>query len=234
MRGTSTRHLKMTVDLTKATEQLTATMSGATAERLKAAVTQAATTVGVTSCPSRRGSTPTASRGVWSTRWTCPRPRSAGAEGTAATGTAKVTMEFYDFGKAIDVAIPSPEETVDLADLIGTEGVLAPGQLKRFMATSTPSDQDQLDGVGGLFEGDVDLLPLGLGEPPQHVVGALALTGRLADPDADPDEVLGVQVGHDRLQPVVAGQPAAVLHLEAGQLEVHLVVDHHQPAGSTR
>ncbi|MGH9039956.1 MAG: hypothetical protein ACRDZ3_06980 [Acidimicrobiia bacterium] len=122
VRGTSTRHLKMTVDLEKATEQLTASMSGPTAERLKLAVTRAATTVGVTQLPIE----------AWIDSDGLPRrlvyemdlskAKVAGAESAPATGTAKVTMEFYDFGKDIDVAIPPAGETVDLAELLGPGG----------------------------------------------------------------------------------------------------------------
>jgi hypothetical protein len=42
-----------------------------------------------------------------------------GAEDAAATGTAKVSMEFYDFGKDVDVAIPPADQTIDLAELLG-------------------------------------------------------------------------------------------------------------------
>lgn len=45
VRGISTRHLRMTVDLQRATEQVTSKLSGPAASRLKAAVIQAATTV---------------------------------------------------------------------------------------------------------------------------------------------------------------------------------------------
>jgi hypothetical protein len=119
VRGVSTRHLKMTVDLQKASEQLAAKISGPNAERLKAAVTQAATTVGVTTLPIE----------VWIGTDGLPRRLSyemdlskakvPGAEGAAATGTATVSMEFFDFGKDVDVAIPPVDQTIDLAELLG-------------------------------------------------------------------------------------------------------------------
>ena len=89
--------------------------------------------------------------------------------------------------------------------------------------------QDRLDGVGGLRDGDVELDPLGLGHAAQHVVGPLLPPGRLPDADADAGEVVGVQVGLDRLQPVVPGQPAAELELQPAERQVELVVHHHQP-----
>ena len=47
-----------------------------------------------------------------------------------------------------------------------------------------------------------------LGRPGQHVVdAALRAAGRLADPDADADEVLGVQVGDDRSSPLWPARP---------------------------
>jgi hypothetical protein len=42
-----------------------------------------------------------------------------GAEGAAATGMAKFSMEFFDFGEDVKVAIPPADETIDLAELLG-------------------------------------------------------------------------------------------------------------------
>ena len=66
----------------------------------------------------------------------------------------------------------------------------------------------------------------------QHVVGAaVGPARRLADPDADADEVGGVEVVADRSEAVVAGQPAADLDPDATRREVELVVDR-RPAGA--
>jgi hypothetical protein len=120
VRGISTRHLKMTVDLQKATEQIASKISGPNAERLKAAVTQAATTLGATQLPIE----------AWIDADGLPRrlvyemdlskAKVPGAEGAPATGTAKVSMEFFDFGEDVNVSIPPAGETVDLAELLGS------------------------------------------------------------------------------------------------------------------
>ncbi len=119
VRGVSTRHLKMTVDLQKASEQLGSKISGPAAERLKAAVTQAATTVGVTSMPIEAWIDADGLPRRLSYEMDLSKAKVPGAEGTAATGTAKVSMEFYDFGKDVNVAIPPLDQTIDLADLLG-------------------------------------------------------------------------------------------------------------------
>ncbi len=119
VRGVSTRHLKMTVDLQKATEQLASRLSGATAERLKAAVTQAATTVGVTQLPIEAWIDADGLPRRLAYEMDLSKAKVPGAEGAPATGTAKVHMEFFDFGEDIDVALPAPEETIDLAELLG-------------------------------------------------------------------------------------------------------------------
>jgi hypothetical protein len=120
VRGISTRHLRMTVDLQKATEQVASRLAGPNAERLKAAVTQAATTVGVTQLPIE----------AWIDSDGLPRrlvyemdlskAKVPGAEGAPAAGTAKVNMEFFDFGKDINVSIPPAGETIDLAELLAS------------------------------------------------------------------------------------------------------------------
>lgn len=119
VRGVSTRHLKMTVDLERATEQLSGNLSGSDAERLKEAVAQAAATVGVTQLPME----------AWIDDDGLPRrllysfdlaqAKVPGAEG-AATGTATIKMEFFDFGEDVAVAIPSADETVDFSELFGS------------------------------------------------------------------------------------------------------------------
>ena len=119
VRGVSTRHLKMTVDLQKAGEQLASRISGPNAERLKAAVNQAASTVGVTQMPVE----------AWIDGDGLPRrlvyemdlskAKVPGAEGAAATGTAKVSMEFFDYGEDVKVSIPPADDTIDLAELLG-------------------------------------------------------------------------------------------------------------------
>jgi hypothetical protein len=119
VRGVSTRHLKMTVDLQKATEQLTSKLSGATAERLKAAVAQAAGTVGVTSLPIDAWIDADGLPRRLAYEMDLSKAKVPGTESGAATGTARVSMEFFDFGEDVDVAIPAPEETVDLAELLG-------------------------------------------------------------------------------------------------------------------
>lgn len=119
VRGVSTRHLKLTVDLRKASEQLGSTVSGPNADRLKAAVAQATATVGVNELPME----------AWIDSDGFPRrlvyemdlskAKVPGGEGAApATGTAKVSMEFFDFGKDIDVHIPPASETIDLAEFL--------------------------------------------------------------------------------------------------------------------
>jgi hypothetical protein len=119
VRGVSTRHLKMTVDLQKASEQLAAKISGPNAERLKAAVTQAATTVGVTTMPIEAWIDADGLPRRLSYEMDLSKAKVPGAEDAAATGTAKVSMEFYDFGKDVNVAIPPLDQTIDLADLLG-------------------------------------------------------------------------------------------------------------------
>ena len=57
------------------------------------------------------------------------------------------------------------------------------------------------------------------------MIGAAFLRHGLADADANPLEVLGVQVGDDGPEPVVTGEAAARLHLELRDREVELVVD---------
>jgi len=120
VRGVSTRHLRMTVDLQRAVDQIASKVSGPSAERLKAAVTQAAATLGVTQLPID----------VWIDADGLPRrlvyemdlskAKVPGAEGAPATGTAKVNMEFFDFGEDVKVSIPPPGETVDLAELLAS------------------------------------------------------------------------------------------------------------------
>jgi hypothetical protein len=119
VRGVSTRHLKMTVDLQKASEQLASKISGPAAERLKAAVTQAATTVGVTTLPIEAWIDADGLPRRLSYEMDLSKAKVPGAEDAAATGTAKVSMEFYDFGKDVNVAIPPLDQTIDLADLLG-------------------------------------------------------------------------------------------------------------------
>ena len=60
-------------------------------------------------------------------------------------------------------------------------------------------------------------------------LAAAALLHRHGVDDPHPHEVVGVQVGLDRLEAVVAGQAATDLHLELAGGQVHLVVHHHQP-----
>jgi hypothetical protein len=119
VRGVSTRHLRMTVDLQKASEQVASKITGPSAERLKAAVTQAATTMGATQLPIE----------AWIDADGFPRrltyvmdlskAKVPGAEGAPATGTAQVSMEFFDFGKDVDVKVPPQGDTIDLAELLG-------------------------------------------------------------------------------------------------------------------
>ena len=120
VRGVSTRHLKMNVNLQKASEQLASNVSGPNAERLKAAVAQAAATVGVDELPME----------VWIDADGFPRrlvyemdlskAKVPGGDGAApTTGTAKVSMEFFDFGQDVDVKIPPASETIDLAEFLG-------------------------------------------------------------------------------------------------------------------
>ncbi len=122
VRGTSTRHLKMMVDLQKATEQVTSRLAGPNAERLKAAVTQAATTVGVTQLPVEVwiDSDGLPRRLVYEMDLAKAKVPGTSADATAAAGTAKVSMEFFDFGEDVSVSIPPPGETFDLAELIGS------------------------------------------------------------------------------------------------------------------
>jgi hypothetical protein len=119
VRGVSTRHLKMTVDLQKAGEQLTATVSGPKAERLKAAVAQAAATLGVTQLPIEAWIDADGLPRRLAYEMDLSKAKIPGAEGAPATGTAKVSMEFFDFGEDVKVSIPPAAETVDLAELLG-------------------------------------------------------------------------------------------------------------------
>jgi hypothetical protein len=120
VRGVPTKHLKMTVNLQKASDQLASNFSGPNADRLKAAVAQAAATVGVNELPME----------AWIDADGFPRrlvyemdlskAKVPGGEGAAPpTGTAKVSMEFFDFGKDVDVKIPPASETIDLAEFLG-------------------------------------------------------------------------------------------------------------------
>src|SRR3546814_5368021 len=79
-----------------------------------------------------------------------------------------------------------------------------------------------------LFRSDVELGPVGLAGPLEDVVRTLGASGRLADPDADAGEVVGVEVGLYRLEAVVAGQSAAELQLHPPDREVELGVHHHR------
>src|SRR5206468_8241609 len=74
-----------------------------------------------------------------------------------------------------------------------------------------------------------DALPISLRRPVEDVVGAPAGVGRLADPDAHAQEVAVVEVGLDRPQAVVAGQPPAGLHPQRADGEVELVVHDDEP-----
>src|SRR3546814_15848412 len=85
-----------------------------------------------------------------------------------------------------------------------------------------------------LFRSDVELGPVGLAGPLEDVVRALGASGRLADPDADAGEVVGVEVGLYRLEAVVAGQSAAELQLHPPDREVELVVHHHEVRSAER
>src|SRR5581483_848439 len=65
------------------------------------------------------------------------------------------------------------------SDMGGTQDRSGPDLVDPVHGALDALGQDQLHGVGRLFEDDVDLGALGLGEPAQHVVGALAATRRL-------------------------------------------------------
>src|SRR3954470_1014855 len=83
---------------------------------------------------------------------------------------------------------------------------------------------DRLDRVGGFRHDGVEQVALGRGYTIEDVVGAAILVGRFADPDADAEIVLCLEVLGDAPQPVVPRQPAAGLQLEHSRLEVELVV----------
>ena len=104
------------------------------------------------------------------------------------------------------------------------------GVLTRFMAAATPSDTISSTASAAscttMSSSVRSRLPTGL----QHVVGTLLLGRRLAHADAHPQELVGVQVGLDRAQPVVAGQPAALLDLELPGGQVELVLHDHELA----
>src|SRR5581483_8700314 len=87
-----------------------------------------------------------------------------------------------------------------------------------------PGGGDQLDGVGRLLHGHVELVALGARRAAQHMVGTLPAPGRLADADPHAQEVGRVQVLADGLEPVVPGQAAALFHLDAAERQVELVV----------
>jgi len=68
-----------------------------------------------------------------------------------------------------------------------------------------PQGAEQLNGVGGLGDREILRGPGGRREPTQDMVGALLLAGWLADPDADPEEVLGAEHLGDGAESVMAG-----------------------------
>ncbi len=86
---------------------------------------------------------------------------------------------------------------------------------------------DHLDGVRGLLHDDVEFGAVLLRGLLQHVVRALLRARRLADTHAHADEVIGLQVLHDRLEAVVPGEATADLHPHAADGQVELVVHDH-------
>jgi hypothetical protein len=112
VRGVSTRHLKVTVNLDKAVSQAAA--------RFRPAVSQLTEQLGTDTLPVD----------VWIADDGLPRrlvyqvdltkASVPGAEG--ATGTVKTTMEIFDYGKPIEATIPPAEDTADFADVVGQQG----------------------------------------------------------------------------------------------------------------
>ena len=84
--------------------------------------------------------------------------------------------------------------------------------------------RDALHGVRRRLHCDLELVAHGPGRAPQHVRGALVRARGLADPDADPEEVLRVQMRGDGAQAVVPGQAAPGLEAHRAGGQVQLVV----------
>ena len=68
--------------------------------------------------------------------------------------------------------------------------------------------QHGLHGVRRLLHHDVQLVGFGPTRAAQHVVGTRPAAWRATDSDADPEVVLGLQVGGDGPQAVMASQAA--------------------------
>src|SRR3954452_16198342 len=98
----------------------------------------------------------------------------------------------------------------------------------RVLGRLETAGQQQLGGVGGLDEQEVELLALGGGEVPEHEVGRVLPARRPADADADAEVVLGAAGAGDRAQAVVAALAAAALEPDGGERDVQLVVHDHQ------
>ena len=99
-------------------------------------------------------------------------------------------------------------------------------QLNRFIAASTALGDDRLDGVGGLLDRDVDLGPLPLREPGEHVVGALLLGGaacrRRCGPAGSRRVCRCAMIDRSPLWPA---SPPPSFSLQRGDRQVELVVD---------
>lgn len=114
VRGVSTRHFTMTVDLERAVANAP--------ERVREAVAQMVTSMGTSSYPAE----------IWIADDGLPRrlvysldlsqAQVPGAQ--AASGQVDIRMELFDFGADVDVDVPPAADTADLADLFGRLGGL--------------------------------------------------------------------------------------------------------------
>src|SRR4051812_36356877 len=105
---------------------------------------------------------------------------------------------------------------------------IAGGRVEPVLGGGHADLEDGLDGVGGQLDRHPECLAVGLPRPAQHVVGPLLAPGRLPDADPDAHEVVAVQMGLDRLEAVVTGQPAAHLDAQHTDRQVELVVHDHE------
>src|SRR5882757_6705317 len=85
-----------------------------------------------------------------------------------------------------------------------------------------------LDGVRGPVDREREVLAFGRGELVQHEVGRVLPARWTTHPELDPIVLTGTQRLAERLEPVVAVVAAAELGPQGAEVEIQLVVDHHQ------
>ena len=113
---------------------------------------------------------------------------------------------------------------------VGSQGGGSP--LNRNMAASTPSRAMTSTASAATSTATSSTAALGARRTVQHVVGAGLAARRLADADPDAHVARVVEVGVDRLEPVVAGRAPSHLHLDPARRQVELVVDDDEPVGA--